>query len=69
MAMNPRIKWISNISVFALLCGNASLAETTAIAGQQSKKLLQTVQVKAELDDLLYLPEKVPPAGKKWPLM
>jgi predicted peptidase len=45
------------------------MAKTTAVPGQHAKRLSQTVQVQAELDYLLYIPEEVPTSGKKWPLM
>jgi predicted peptidase len=67
--MNPRIRWTLNVGIIAVLAGNISMAKTTAVPGQHAKKLSQTVQVKAELDYLLYIPKEVPASEKKWPLM
>jgi predicted peptidase len=54
----------------SLICsGCNSLPENGPVAGHHAENLSQTVQVKAELDYLLYIPEKLPASEKKWPLM
>jgi len=54
---------------FLVNSGCTSLRETAPVTGQHAQRLEQEVKIKAELDYLLYIPEEVPGAGKKRPLM
>ncbi|VGO12598.1 Poly(3-hydroxyoctanoate) depolymerase [Pontiella desulfatans] len=53
----------------AALTISLTLSGCISLAGQQTEKLSTTIQLKAELDYLLHVPEEVPTSGKKWPLM
>jgi len=55
------------IMVSLLNGGCASMQETKPASGRHHFK--QEVKVTAKLDYLLYVPEEVPTAGTKWPLM
>jgi predicted peptidase len=61
--------WMAAMLAAVMNSGCTSMRKSEPIAGQHAQRLDQEVRIKAELDYLLYIPEKVPTAGKKWPLM
>ncbi len=62
--------WMAAMLVsFLLNSGCTSMQKTEPMAGQHARRFEKKVQVTAAMDYLLYLPGKVPPSGKRWPLM
>ena len=68
--MHDKTVWIGlTILAIVLSGGYANTPETHKVDDMDACRMKQALEMNVELDYLLYLPEKNPGSGQKWPLM